>query len=374
MRIATLCVHAGMTPDPATGAVVPPVYLTSTYHQPKVGGHKGFEYSRTQNPTRQHLEEAIAALEGARHGICFASGMAAVDAAVRLLKPGDTVLSLYDVYGGTYRLLSRLAGPMGLKETYLTVDKLNAMEPASFPDVQMIWVESPTNPLLRIVDIRRLALCAAAKGALLVVDNTFATPILQRPLALGAAVVVHSGTKYLAGHSDVIIGALATNDDELAARLRFVQNAAGAVPGPMDCFLTHRGIKTLKHRMTAHCEGALAVARALSQVRGVSRVCYPGLCDDTAAAIARSQMEGMGGIVTIEIRGGRDAAMKFLESLKVFTLAESLGGVESLACHPATMTHASIPADVRQAIGITDGLVRLSAGIEDPQDLVEDAV
>ncbi len=371
-RLETLAIHAGQRPDPVTGAVMTPIYLTSTYVQSSPGEHKGYEYSRTHNLTRNALQDCLAALEGARHGSCFASGLAATDALLHLLEAGDHVVYSDDVYGGTFRLFDKVFRRHGL--TFTPVD---ATDPANVaramtPRTRMVWMESPTNPMLKIVDLAAVAEIARAGGAWSVVDNTFATPFFQRPLSLGIDVVCHSTTKYLNGHSDVVGGAVLTNDASLHERIRFVQNAAGGVPSPMDSFLVLRGVKTLHVRMERHEQNAFRVATFLEAHPQVEQVGYPGLPSHPQHALARRQMTGFGGMVTFVIRGGLPAARAFLSSLQIFALAESLGGVESLIEHPAIMTHASVPADIRAALGIADGFVRVSVGIENVDDLLED--
>jgi cystathionine gamma-lyase len=368
---STRAIHAGQDADSATGATVVPIYATSTYTQEALGKHKGYEYSRTGNPTRAALETCLAAIEGGERGLAFASGLAATSAVLSLLKPGDEVAAAADLYGGTYRLLERVFRPWGLVARY-TEDT----NPAGFaqiitPATKLVWIETPTNPLLQILDIAAVAELAHRAGALLAVDNTFASPYLQRPIELGADLVVHSTTKYLGGHSDVVGGAVVGRRD-LMQPIAFYQNAAGGVPGPFDAWLTLRGIKTLAVRMERHCANARRLAEWLRQHPAVDRVYYPGLPDHPGHELARRQMRDFGGMISIHIRGGRGAAEKTVTRLKVFSLAESLGGVESLACHPATMTHASIPTDVRTARGIDDALVRLSVGIEDFEDLQAD--
>ncbi len=364
-RFETRAIHAGSEPDPLTGAVVPPIYAVSTFQQEAPGVHKGFDYSRADNPTRQRLERALAELEGAKYAAAFASGVAATAAILTLLEPGDHVLAGDDLYGGTYRLFEQIYRKYGLAFDYADLS-----DPANVrlrENTRLIWLETPTNPLLKIIDIQAIA---ERKGdALLAVDNTFASPYLQNPLALGADLVLHSSTKYLGGHSDLIGGAVMTNDPELYERLKFVQKSVGAVPSPFDCFLVHRGIKTLAVRMKAHCENALKIAQFLAAHPKVERVYYPGLEGHPGHEVARRQMRDFGGMVSFELGGDVRA---FFKTLKVFTLAESLGGVESLANHPATMTHASIPKEERERRGIRDSLVRLSVGIEHPDDLIED--
>jgi cystathionine gamma-lyase len=371
-RFETLVIHAGQPPDPRTGAVMQPVYLSSTFAQEGPGRHKGYEYSRSGNPTRDALEACYAALEGASHGFAFASGLAATDAVLHLLQAGDHVLASDDVYGGTFRILDKVHRRHGLAFDQVDMTDLAAVERAFRPTTRLVWIETPTNPLLKVSDVAAIARLARARGAVSVVDNTFATPAFQRPLELGVDLVVHSATKYLNGHSDVVGGAAMTGDGALAERLRFVQNAAGAVPSPMDCYLVLRGLKTLAVRMERHAEGALRIARWLEGHPQVERVHYPGLPSHPQHALAQRQMRGFGGMVAFVIRGGLPAARAFLESVRLFACAESLGGVESLIEHPALMTHASIPAAQRAALGISDGLIRVSVGIEHVDDLVAD--
>ena len=371
-RVETLAIHAGQEPDPSTGAVMTPVFQTSTYVQAKPGEHRGFEYSRTRNPTRDALEANLAALEGGRFGLCFGSGCAASAAIQHCLKPGDRVLVAADVYGGTFRLFDKVFRATGIDYAFLDCRDLAAVEKAMAPKTTMLWLETPSNPMLMILDLERLSAMAKAKGATVVVDNTFATPILQRPLDLGADLVVHSTTKYLGGHSDVVGGAIVTRDAEWHRRLAFVQNAVGAVPGPWDCFLALRGTKTLHLRMERHCANALAVARWLVKHRRVRRTIYPGLEDHPQHALAKRQMRAFGGMVTFEMDAPLEEVRERLGRFRVFALAESLGGVESLVEHPAIMTHASLPPEVRASLGISDGLVRLSVGVEHADDLIAD--
>jgi cystathionine gamma-lyase len=372
MRFATKAIHAGVEPDPATGAIMTPVYLTSTYAQSAPGQHKGYEYSRSDHPTRAVLERNLASLEGVEYGLAFASGLAAENAVLSLLQPGDHVVATRDLYGGTYRLFEQVWAKYGIEFTYADGDDLDALRRAFRPNTKLLWVETPSNPMLTIVDLRAVCELAHAHGARVVVDNTFATPYLQQPFEFGADIVVHSTTKYLGGHSDVVGGALCLRDGALYEQLKFYQNAAGAVPGPLDCFLVLRGIKTLALRMEKHCENARRIAEYLAQHPEVKQVRYPGLPTHPGHARARQQMRDFGGIVTMELHGGVERAMRFLSSTRLFTLAESLGGVESLMCHPATMTHASVPPEERARIGITDALIRLSVGVEDAEDLLED--
>ena len=369
---ATRAIHAGQAPDPATGAVVVPIYQTSTYAQDALGKHRGYEYSRTGNPTRAALETCIAALEGGAHGLAFASGMAAEAAIMQLLKPGDHTVAVDDLYGGSYRLFRRVLEPMGLTFSFVDGSDLTAVEKSLTDRTRIVWVESPTNPLLTLVDIEAVSKLAHARQALLVVDNTFMSPYFQRPLSLGADIVVHSATKYLGGHSDVIGGTLVVNRDELFERLSFLQNAVGGVPGPMDAWLVLRGIKTLAIRMREHEHNARQVAAFLVGHPKVARVFYPGLADHPQRDLARRQMSGFGGMISFEVKGGLEPARRVVERTRLFTLAESLGGVESLIELPAAMTHASIPAETRRAHGVADGLVRASVGIEDVADLISD--
>ena len=372
LHIDTLAIHAGQSPDPATGAVMTPVYLTSTYAQASPGVHKGFEYSRTQNPTRYALQDCLAALEGARHGLAFASGLAATDGVLHLLEAGDHVLASDDVYGGTFRIFDKVFRRHGLSFDYVDMSDARNVERALRPRTRLVWIESPTNPMLKIVDLAEVARLARAHGARTVVDNTFATPYFQRPLEHGVDVVTHSTTKYLNGHSDVIGGAVMTSDGELFERLKFLQNAVGGVPSPMDCFLVLRGLKTLHVRMQRHAENAVALAHHLERHPQVERVIYPGLPSHPQHALARRQMSGFGGMLAFVIRGGLPAARAFLEAVRIFACAESLGGVESLVEHPAIMTHASVPKETRELLGILDGFIRISVGIEAVSDLVDD--
>ncbi|HEX9774701.1 MAG TPA: cystathionine gamma-synthase [Actinomycetota bacterium] len=365
----TRAIHEGQEPDPSTGAIVTPIYQTSTYVQEAVGRHKGYEYSRTGNPTRTALQQCVASLEGAAHGIAFASGLAATDAVLRLFSPGDHVLIPSDAYGGTYRLVARVFGPAGWSFTAADMTDLAALGDAWREETRLVWIESPTNPLLTVVDVAAITAFAHERGALVAVDNTFATPYLQQPMTLGADVVVHSSTKYLGGHSDVVGGLVATDDAARAERLAFLQNAVGAVPGPFDCWLVLRGVKTLAVRMDRHCRNARAIAEVLREHPAVERVLYPGLPDHPGHAIAARQMRDFGGMVSFTARGGKDAALEVVAKTRVFSLAESLGAVESLIEYPAAMTHASV-AD--SPLEVDPALVRLSVGIESEQDLVED--
>lgn len=372
MRFSTRAIHAGQPADPATGATIVPIYQTATYTQEEIGKHKGYEYSRTANPTRAALERCLASLEEGEFGLAFASGLAATTAVLSILRPGDHVVAAEDLYGGTYRLFERICGPQGIEFTYVDGCRPAEFERAMRPATRLVWIETPTNPLLQLIDITAVARIARGQGALLAVDNTFATPYFQRPLTLGAGVVVHSTTKYMGGHSDVVGGAVITSDPDVYEKVRFYQNAAGGVPAPFDCWLILRGLKTLAIRMDRHAENALQVARFLARQPQVAAVYYPGLPEHPQHALARRQMSGFGGIVSFQLHDGREAANAFVKSLRVFSFAESLGGVESLACHPSTMTHGSIPVVERQRRGITDGTIRLSVGIEDVEDLIAD--
>jgi cystathionine gamma-synthase len=365
----TLAIHAGQTPDQTTGAVVTPIFATSTFSQSSVGEHKGFEYSRTGNPTRTALETCLAALEASAYGRAFSSGMSAIDAVLRLLHPGDHVLVGNDVYGGTYRLLSQVHARAGLRFDAISFEDPGVVAAALQPTTRMVWVESPSNPMLRIADIAALAEVAHANDAFLVVDNTFATPYLQQPLVLGADIVVHSTTKYLGGHSDVVGGFVATSHHEVSERITFLQNAVGAVPSPFDCFLVLRGVKTLAVRMERHCANAARVAEALGAHPNVDRVFYPGLPEHRGHATARAQMRGFGGMVSFTVRGGEACSLKVASSTSIFTLAESLGAVESLIEHPHRMTHASLS---HSTLAVDPSLLRLSVGLEDVNDLVAD--
>jgi cystathionine gamma-synthase len=365
----TLAIHAGQDPDPATGAVVTPIYQTSTFAQTAVGEHRGYEYSRSANPTRTALEACLAALEGGSHGLAFGSGLAGVDAVLRLLRPGDHVLIPDDAYGGTYRLVARVHAPTGVAFDPVCFGDLDALAAAWRPETRMVWLESPTNPVLSIADIAAVADAAHRRGALVAVDNTFATPYLQRPLTLGADIVVHSTTKYLGGHSDVVGGAVVVGDPELAVRLAFLQNAAGAVPGPFDCFLTLRGVKTLPLRMERHCDNAAAVVDLLVSHSRVRHVYYPGLPSHPGHAVAARQMRNFGGMVSFTVEGGEAMALEVARRTRLFTLAESLGAVESLIEHPHRMTHASVAGS---PLSVDPALLRLSVGLETCSDLVAD--
>ncbi len=372
MKFETRAIHDGQAPDPRTGAVTVPVFQTSTYEQNSIGNHRGFEYSRTGNPTRQALEEALASLEGGKYGLAFASGVAATTAVLQLLQPGDQVVAGDDLYGGTYRLLEKVYRPWGLHVDYADVRDPSTFAGAIRPNTRLIWIETPTNPLLKIADIAALAVIAKEAGAWLVVDNTFASPFFQRPLELGAHIVVHSTTKYLGGHSDVIGGAVITSFDDEFQQLKFYQNAAGAVPGPWDSWLVLRGLKTLAVRMREHERNAVRLARFLEAHPAVERVYYPGLPSHPQHELARRQMSGFSGMISLELKGGLEAVERFVGRLKLFILGESLGGVESLVCYPARMTHASIPPEERRRRGIRENLLRLSVGIENGMDLEAD--
>ena len=372
--LGTLAIHAGQAPDPTTGAVMPPIYATSTYAQSSPGVHQGFEYSRTHNPTRFAYERCIAGLEGGTRGYAFASGLAATSTLLELLDSGDHVVAMDDIYGGSFRLFERVRRrSAGLDFTFVDLTDPKAFEAAIRPNTKLVWIETPTNPLLKIVDIDAIAKIAKRHGLLVVVDNTFASPMVQRPLEHGADIVMHSATKYLNGHSDMVGGVLVVGDNaELAEQLAFLQNSIGAVQGPFDSFLALRGLKTLHLRMQAHCANALALAQWLESHPAIERVLYPGLVSHPQHALAKQRMQGFGGIVTIFVKGGLESAKRFCERTTLFTLAESLGGGESLVNHPAIMTHASIPPDRRAQLGLFDNLVRLSVGVEDLEDLRRD--
>lgn len=371
LALATLAIHGGQSPDPSTGAVMPPIYATSTYAQSSPGEHQGFEYSRTHNPTRFAYERCVAALEGGSRGYAFASGMAATSTVLELLDSGSHVVAMDDLYGGSYRLFERVRRrSAGLDFSFVDLTDAAAFEAAIRPDTRMVWIETPTNPMLKIVDIAQIAGIARKRGLIVVVDNTFASPMLQRPLELGADIVVHSATKYLNGHSDMVGGMAVVGDDaELAKQMAFLQNSIGGVQGPFDSFLALRGLKTLPLRMKAHCENAQALAEWLQAHPAVEQVIYPGLPSHPQHDLAKRQMHGFGGIISIVLKGGFEAAKRLCERTELFTLAESLGGVESLINHPAVMTHASIPAERRAQLGISDALVRLSVGVEEVEDL-----
>ncbi len=374
LSLATLAIHGGQHPDPTTGAVMTPIYATSTYAQSSPGEHQGFEYSRTHNPTRFAYERGVAALEGGSRGFAFASGLAASSTVLELLDAGSHIIAMDDVYGGTYRLFERVRRrTAGLEVSWVDLSDTDAFEAAIRPETRIVWIETPTNPMLKLVDIEQVAAIAHKRGLMVVVDNTFASPILQRPLALGADLVLHSATKYLNGHSDMVGGMVVVGDNaELAEQLAFLQNSIGGVQGPFDSFLALRGLKTLHLRMKAHCENAQAIAEFLQGHAAVEQVIYPGLTAHPQHELAKKQMDGFGGIVSVRVKGGFEAAKRFCERTQLFTLAESLGGVESLVNHPAVMTHASVPVERRATLGIADDLVRLSVGVEAATDLTSD--
>jgi cystathionine beta-lyase/cystathionine gamma-synthase len=374
MKFNTKTIHGGQHEvDPAYGSVMPPIYQTSTYSQTTPGAHKGFAYSRSGNPTRAALERSLASLENGKFGLAFGSGLAAIDAVMKLLKPGDELISTNDLYGGSYRLFTKIFEGFGIKFHFIGMQNATAIENYINDNTKLIWVETPTNPMMNIIDIKKAATIAKKHNILLAVDNTFATPYLQQPIDLGADIVMHSATKYLGGHSDVVLGALVVKDKKLADELYFIQNASGAICGPQDCFLVLRGIKTLHIRMQRHCENGSAIARFLKQHPKIEKVYWPGFEDHVNHRIAQAQMNDFGGMISFVTKGNDYAeAIKIVENLKIFTLAESLGGVESLAGHPASMTHASIPKEEREKTGILDSLIRLSVGIEDIDDLIAD--
>lgn len=371
-KFNTRAIHAGQSPDPTTGAIMTPVYLTSTYVQESPGVHKGWEYSRTHNPTRKAYEDCIASLESGKYGFAFSSGCAATTTVMHLLTSGDHVIAMDDMYGGTFRLFDKVLRHHGLEFSYTDLTKVENVEKALKPNTKMIWIETPTNPTLKLADIKKISAIAAAKNILVVVDNTFMSPYFQRPLELGANIVVHSATKYLGGHSDVVGGVAVTSDKAIAERLQFLTNSMGGIQGAFDSFLALRSLKTLPLRMKAHAENAIKVANYLEKHPQVEKIIYPGLASHPQHTLAKEQMSGFGGMITFFIKGGMTAARKFLESVEVFALAESLGGVESLVEHPAIMTHASVPAEQRKALGIDDSLIRLSVGVEDVDDLLQD--
>ncbi|MGB3547200.1 MAG: cystathionine gamma-synthase [Saprospiraceae bacterium] len=373
MKFATKCIHGGLTPDPQTGAVMTPIYQTSTYAQTSPGEHQGFEYARTANPTRSALQRNLAKIENGKHGICFSSGLAAMDGILRMLKPGDEVIASDDLYGGSYRLLTKVFGDVGIKSHFVDMREPKKVARVINDNTKLLWIETPTNPMLNIVDIKALTTLATQQGLMSCVDNTFASPYLQQPLDMGADMVLHSATKYLGGHSDVVMGAVITRSKEIADELYYTQNAVGAVPGPQDCFLVLRGIKTLHLRVERACKNAAAIAAFLYGHPAVSKVYYPGLKEHPGHDIARAQMRDFGGMVSFDLtKDSYEAAETVLSNTRFFTLAESLGGVESLIGHPASMTHASIPREQRLSVGLTDSLIRLSVGVEDEKDLVED--
>lgn len=373
MRFGTKTIHANLEADPTTGAVMTPIYQTSTYIQSSPGEHKGYEYSRTGNPTRTALENNLAALENGKFGMCFGSGLAAIDAILKTLRPGDEVISSNDLYGGSYRLFTKIFQDFGIKFTFVGMHDMSEVEKAISSKTKIIWVETPTNPMLHIVDIEAAANLAKANNIQLVVDNTFASPYLQNPLDMGADIVMHSITKYIGGHSDVVMGGLVCNDEKIAEKLYFIQNSSGAVCGPQDSFLVLRGIKTLHLRMQRHCENGEKIAKYLKSHSKVSKIYWPGFEDHPNHSIAKKQMRGFGGMISFSLKGDSQSdAFKLLSSCNIFTLAESLGGVESLMSHPASMTHAAIPKEEREKSGISDSLIRLSVGVEDVEDLIED--
>ena len=372
MKFSTRAIHAGQEPDPSTGAIMTPIYQTSTYAQTGMGEHKGFEYARTGNPTRSALEACVASLENGTHGLAFASGMAAESAVLSLLSAGDHMVACDDLYGGSYRIFERVMRRYNIETSYATAGNVAEYEKAIRPNTKLIWLETPTNPLLRLANIRAIAEVAHRHNLLLVVDNTFSSPYFQQPLSLGADIVLHSTTKYINGHSDVIGGAVVTSNDEVYEALKFHQNAAGAVPGPFDVWLTMRGIKTLAVRMRQHEENAHSVARFLMEHKRVEKVYYPGLASHPDHELAKQQMSGFGGMVSFQFKGTLADVEQVVRRFKIFTFAESLGGVESLVCHPASMTHGSIPKEIREARGLNDTLLRLSIGIEDIEDIIGD--
>ncbi len=373
MKFATKAIHAGVEPDPSTGAIMTPVYQTSTYAQPAPGVHKGFEYSRSQNPTRTALQNSLAALENAPYGLCFASGLAAIDAVIKLLEPGDEVISANDLYGGTYRIFKKVFEKYGIVFHFVNMEDTKEIESKINAKTRLVWLETPTNPMMNIIDIQAVSKLVENKNILVAVDNTFATPYLQQPLDLGADIVMHSVTKYLGGHSDVVMGALVVKDATLNQQLAFYQNSCGAVPGPQDAFLVLRGIKTLHVRMDRHCANGAKVANYLHKHPKVAQVYWPGFAEHKNHAIALKQMKNFGGMISFTIKGDdQQDAFGVMEKFELFTIAESLGGVESLCNHPATMTHASVPKEERVKIGLLDSLIRLSVGIEDADDLIAD--
>lgn len=373
MKFGTKAIHAGIEPDPSTGAIMTPIFQTSTYVQNAPGDHKGFEYARTKNPTREVLQNSIAALENGQHGLAFASGLAAIDAVIKLLAPGDEVIAPNDLYGGTYRLFTKIYAKFGLKFHFVDMGDISTIEKYINKKTKLIWLETPTNPMMNIIDLEGAAAISKKHNCLLAVDNTFATPYLQQPLNYGADIIMHSATKYLGGHSDVIMGALVVNDDKLGEDLAFIQKSSGAIPGPQDCFLVLRGIKTLHLRMQRHCENGKVIAEYLKNHAKIEKVFWPGFEDHPNHDIAKKQMLDFGGMISFTIKGNsKEEAFRILSAFKLFSLAESLGGVESLVNHPATMTHASVPYEERQKIGLYDSLIRLSVGIEEAEDLVED--
>jgi len=373
MKFGTKAIHAGIEPDPTTGAIMTPIYQTSTFVKESIGKHKGFAYARSKNPTRSALENSLAQLENGKYGACFGSGMAAIDCVLKMLKPGDEVIATDDLYGGSYRLFTTVFAQFGIVFHFVSMQDTKSVESKLNAKTKLIWVETPTNPMLNIIDIEAMAICAKKVNAFLVVDNTFATPYLQNPLELGADIVMHSATKYLGGHSDVIMGALICNNEKIAEEIYRIQNSSGAITGPMDSFLVLRGIKTLHLRMDRHCSNGEKIAHFLTQHPSVENVYWLGLPSHPNYLLAKKQMNGFGGMISFSLKNNNlAAAQKVLEKVKIFALAESLGGVESLIGHPATMTHASIPKEEREKIGIVDSLIRLSVGIEDAEDLIND--
>ncbi|WP_415061715.1 cystathionine gamma-synthase [Bdellovibrio sp.] len=372
LGFSTRAIHAGQSPDPTTGAIMTPVYLTSTYVQESPGVHKGWEYSRTHNPTRRAYENCMASLESGKYGFAFASGCAATTTILHLLKGGDHVIAMDDMYGGTFRLFDKILKHDGIDFSFVDLTKVENFEKAIKPNTKMVWLETPTNPTLKLVDIKKISALAKAKGIIVAVDNTFMSPYFQRPLELGVDIVVHSATKYIGGHSDVVGGVAVTSRDDIAEKMAFLSNGMGAIQGPFDSFMCLRSLKTLPLRMKAHQENAMAIAKFLEAHPKVEKVIYPGLESHPQHALAKEQMHGFGGMITFYIKGGMDSARKFLENVNVFALAESLGGVESLIEHPAIMTHASVPAETRKVLGIDDSLIRLSVGVEDLNDLLAD--
>jgi cystathionine beta-lyase len=373
MKFATKAIHAGVQPDPATGAIMTPIYQTSTYVQDGVGNHKGYEYSRTLNPTRHALEQNIAAIENGKYGACFGSGLAAIDCVIKMLNPGDEVISTNDLYGGSYRIFKTIFEKYGIKFHFVNMHDTAEVEALVNDRTKIIWVETPTNPMMNIVDIEAMSKISKKCDAWLCVDNTFATPYLQTPLDLGADIVMHSVTKYLGGHSDVVMGALVTSDDEIAKEMYRIQNSSGAVTGPMDSFLVLRGIKTLHLRVQRHCENGEKVANYLKNHPKIEKVYWPGFESHPNHEVAKKQMRGFGGMISFTLKGNKlEDALDIVKKVHLFALAESLGGVESLICHPATMTHASIPKEIREQSGVVDSLIRLSVGIEDADDLIQD--
>ena len=373
MKFNTKTIHGGQITEKGYGAVMPPIYQTSTYSQTSPGKHKGYEYSRTHNPTRDALEKSLASIESGKYGLAFGSGLAAIDAIIKLLNPGDEVISTNDLYGGSYRLFTKIFEKYNIKFHFTEMNNTDSVQELINTKTRLIWVETPTNPMMNVIDIKSISKIAKSKKILLAVDNTFASPYIQRPLELGADIVMHSATKFLAGHSDVILGALIVNDDQIAEKLYFIQNASGAICGPMDSFLTLRGIKTLHVRMKRHCENAKKISEYLTENKNIEKVYWPGFKTHQNYQIALEQMYNFGAMVSFKPTGSNfNKAVKIVEKMKVFTLAESLGGVESLACHPASMTHASIPKKMREKSGVVDSLIRLSVGIEDSDDLISD--